>query len=689
MVRYIGKRLLQIIPIFFVVSVLIFALVRMSPTEPITVILGGKQSTQAAVQAAQEKFHLNESIVKQYFRWMMGMFHGDFGQSYKFQQSVGSMITERIPVTLGLVGFSSIIGIAIAIPAGVLCAVKKNTWVDRIISIITIVLVSCPVFLVCILMILFLTQMPGVNFTGMVTGCGGKKSESSNKTVTSQSEADEMVIGMNSDIIACDPAFAYDNNTNAVVDQITEGLLAYDQDNKLVSKLAKSWEQVDDVTYKYEIRDDVKFSDGTQMTADDVVFSLNRIKDPSVASYLNWMYANVDSIEKTGDWEVTVKLSTPDALWQYVPATTAGHVISQKFYEENKDDFGKPGTGIIGTGPYKFDSWTKDSEIVLSENENYWDKDNNAENAAKTLDYKIITEGTTLVSALQSGQVDLTMGLPTDQIPVIKKNDSLTITESDSFGTDYIAFNTQKAPFDDVNVRKAIYYALDRNQILDNITNGTVSEASASLINEALCTFNENDWKEYLKNVPDYEYNMEKAKEYLAKSSVPDGFECSIVCNQTATQNAEALLLQTALKELNITLNINKVTEDERVSTFMGGDGRNYDMIFCLWFSDFPDPAGNLNSVYPSTAGEEGGANAAVYNNSDVDTWLTEELASSDSTERTELMQKILDKVTDDVPYLVLDHPKVIMVTNSKVVEPKFSAEYQFNLFFKDFNLNK
>lgn len=141
--------------------------------------------------------------------------------------------------------------------------------------------------------------------------------------------------------------------------------------------------------------------------------------------------------------------------------------------------------------------------------------------------------------------------------------------------------------------------------------------------------------------------------------------------------------------QLNITLNINKVTEDERVSTFMGGDGRNYDMIFCLWFSDFPDPAGNLNSVYPSTAGEEGGANAAVYNNSDVDTWLTEELASSDSTERTELMQKILDKVTDDVPYLVLDHPKVIMVTNSKVVEPKFSAEYQFNLFFKDFNLNK
>ena len=524
----------------------------------------------------------------------------------------------------------------------------------------------------------------------LLAGCGSSSEKSgSSSGAVSQSAEGELVIGMNSDIIACDPAFAYDNNTNAVVCQITEGLLAFDQDNKLVPKLAKSWEQVDDLTYVYQIRDDVNFSDGTQMTADDVVFSLNRIKDVSSGSYLNWMFASVASIEKTGDWEVTVTLSTPDALWQYVPATTAGHVISQKFYEENKENFGKTGTGLIGTGPYVFDSWTKDSEIVLTENENYWDKDNNAENAPTTLDYKIITEGTTLVSALQSGQVDLTMGVPTDQIPVIEKDDSLAVTESETFGTDYIAFNTQKEPFNDVNVRKAIYYALDRNEILDNITNGTVSKANASMINEAVCTFNEDDWKAYLEAAPDYEYNMDKAKEYLEQSSVPDGFECSIICNQTATQNSIALLLQTALKELNITLNIEKVTEDERVSIFNGGNNRDYDMIFCLWFSDFPDPAGNLNSLYPSTGGGEGGSNAAVYQNAEVDTWLAAELASSDPTERTQLMQQILDKVMDDVPYLILDYPKAIMVTNSKVQDPQFSAEYQFNLFFKDFSLSE
>ena len=112
-------------------------------------------------------------------------------------------------------------------------------------------------------------------------------------------------------------------------------------------------------------------------------------------------------------------------------------------------------------------------------------------------------------------------------------------------------------------------------------------------------------------------------------------------------------------------------------------------MIFCLWFSDFPDPAGNLNSLYPSTAGGEGGSNAAVYQDEEVDTWLSQELASSNPDERTQLMQQILDKVMDDVPYLVLDYPKAIMVTNSKVQNPQFSAEYQFNLFFKDFSLAK
>ncbi|MCI2057872.1 MAG: ABC transporter substrate-binding protein [Oscillibacter sp.] len=516
-------------------------------------------------------------------------------------------------------------------------------------------------------------------------GCSNAGTETPSGSGAAAGGSKTLTIGLNSEIAAMDPAFAYDNNTNAVVDQITEGLLAFDQKNQLTPCLAESWKQTDDLTYVYTIRQGVKFSDGTEMTPDDVVFSMNRVKDSTTGSYLNWMYGNVASIEKTGDWDVTVKLSQPDALWQYVPATTAGHVMSKAFCEAKGSEVGKPGTGLLGTGPYVYSDWTQGSEIVLKRNENYWNAESVNADAADTLDYKIITEGTTLVSAMQSGQVDLTMGITVDQLPTIESDKNLSVLTSDSFGVDYIAFNCSKSPMNDMNVRKAIYYAMDKDKIVNTICNKTVDPATSAIFGPAVCTFNEDEWAAYLKNLPDYKYNMDTAKEYLAKSSVPGGFDCSIICNQSAVQNSIALMLQAALKELNINLSINKVTEDERVSIFNGGNNRDYDMIFCLWFSDFPDPAGNLNSLYPSTAGGEGGSNAAVYANADVDQLLSQELASSDPDERTAIMQKILDKVTDEVPYMIMDYPKVLMITDQRVKDASFAAMYQYSLLFKEF----
>lgn len=164
--KYILKRFIQIIPIFFLVSIVIFAIVRMSPTDPITVILGGKKATDAAIAAVKTKFHFDQPIAVQYLLWMRGIFTGDFGISYKYQQSVSGMIAARLPISLGLIIFSSMISILIAIPAGILCAVKKNTLIDRSISIIMVFLVSCPAFLASMLMILAMSHISGAVFTG-------------------------------------------------------------------------------------------------------------------------------------------------------------------------------------------------------------------------------------------------------------------------------------------------------------------------------------------------------------------------------------------------------------------------------------------------------------------------------------------------------------------------------------------
>lgn len=172
MLKYVFKRILQLIPIFFAVSIVIFLMVRMSPTDPVTIILGGKQTTPEAIAAIKEKFSLDKPLLAQYLIWIKGVFVGNFGTSYKFQQPVTDMIGSRVPVTLGLVVLSSVIGIVVAIPVGVICAVKKNTILDRVLSVISIILVSCPVFLVGILMIMVMSHIHGANFTGSYNNFG-------------------------------------------------------------------------------------------------------------------------------------------------------------------------------------------------------------------------------------------------------------------------------------------------------------------------------------------------------------------------------------------------------------------------------------------------------------------------------------------------------------------------------------
>lgn len=165
--KFFLKRLLQLIVVLFVVSVIIFVMVRLSATDPVAVILGGKQTSPEVIANVRAKFKLDLPPVQQYLSWVSGMLKGDFGVGYKYQQSVSELIASRLPVTLGLVAMGSFLAIIMAIPLGIICALKRNTVIDRTISIALLVLVSCPPFLTSIIMILVVTNFwPGFAVTG-------------------------------------------------------------------------------------------------------------------------------------------------------------------------------------------------------------------------------------------------------------------------------------------------------------------------------------------------------------------------------------------------------------------------------------------------------------------------------------------------------------------------------------------
>lgn len=166
-VKYVAKRILIMLGTLLVVSFLIFFLIRIAGVDPISVITGGKHSSESQREQLKEDFNLNEPLLTQYVIWIKGAVQGDFGIDYKQRQSVGLLVSQRAPITLGLVLFSSLISIVIAIPAGILCALRKNTAVDNVLSLIMLLLTSMPGFVSGIFLLQLVVKInPGYVFSG-------------------------------------------------------------------------------------------------------------------------------------------------------------------------------------------------------------------------------------------------------------------------------------------------------------------------------------------------------------------------------------------------------------------------------------------------------------------------------------------------------------------------------------------
>lgn len=540
-----------------------------------------------------------------------------------------------------------------------------------------------------------------LSFAVCMTGCSSGNTSSSESVGSSSAGVDSSAVSadsadttlkwaLDSDIVSLDPIYAYDTTTNLVVVQVVESLLYINPDGSVSPMLAKSWECVDDKTYVYEIRDDVTFSDGTPMTVDDVIFSMERNMGDGSDSYVAWMFDSVDSIEKTGDWEITVHLKNPDAFWQYVPATTGGAVISEAYYNEHKDNFGTASGGILATGAYKFDHWTNGSEIVLTENENYWD--DSAPVDFKTIDYTIISEDTTRIAALKTGQIDFSVNVSVDMISQLSDAENLTLDSVHAYRIDHLAFNTEKAPFNDVNVRKAIAYAIDAENLVNNIYGEYGQPGSGLLFGDALYTIGSaDDWQKFADTLDNYSYNIEKAKECLAASAYPDGFDCRLAVSNISYYQSMAVYIQAALAEIGINVSVEQHTYDEMITIQFGNlldaDGyKDYDMGLFDWQADFPDPAGNVRPILISSNAGAGGSNTSSFKNADVDALFTKENNSVDEAERVDLIKQYSEMILDQVPVYVLCFSNQTFAVNKR-----FTADigplYFWDLTAKDFKL--
>lgn len=418
-----------------------------------------------------------------------------------------------------------------------------------------------------------------------------------------------------------------------------EGLVSIGADGSLEPGLAESWSQPDPVTYVYELRDDAVFQDGTPVTADDVVFSLLQAKDETVSPGLAYYLTNVDTVEKTGDNEVTITLTSPDAAFaSNMSSAGAAFITSQAFWEANEGAVGTPDALLLGSGPYKVTEFVPDSHVTFERVDTWW----GGTPKAKKITVNFIPDESTRLLAAKAGDVDIAFNVPLAQADEWESLDSMRVEYVNDLSYVGLYFNTTVAPFDDPKVREAIALSVNKQAYVDAILRGHGEAATAIMTPESLGkVYSADEARSFLGEIPQYDYDLDAAKAALSESGHPDGFTAEILTPNTGPQlGTAAQALAQDLAEVGITLNVREVPIEEWLASL--DPSSEYGINFMWYFSTLGDPAEIPSYLL-------GAGNPAGYDNPEVQSLLTEIGAETDATARVELIREVETLQAQDV----------------------------------------
>jgi peptide/nickel transport system substrate-binding protein len=281
---------------------------------------------------------------------------------------------------------------------------------------------------------------------------------------------------------------------------IYETLFSFDENMNLVPELATGYEQVSDTEYRVKLRDGVKFHDATPMNADAVVYSVERVLDP--ANSRNKEYNFIDSVEKYNDSAITIK--TTESYPPLINSLTDPilSIVSPENQDINKT--------AVGTGPFKFDSYENGVKLTVVRNDDYWGEKAKLDGAV--INY--VTDPLTRSLQLQSGDVDVSRGIPQTEVKNLEAA-GIDVMDKETLRTFFFYVNTRKAPFDDVKVRQALSYAIDRQELVDTALEGIGGAPAKGPFTDTM-PWNAND------KLNAYTYDPDKAKELLKEAGITD-----------------------------------------------------------------------------------------------------------------------------------------------------------------------
>ena len=458
-----------------------------------------------------------------------------------------------------------------------------------------------------------------------------------------------------------------------------ECLLAVDKDGKLIPGQAESWETSEDgLTWTFHLRAGLKWSDGSDLTANDFVYSWKRVCDPNVAAayaetvlgmvagYEDAIAGDLDALQVVAqdDSTLVVTLNAPCSFFGSLAAFATLSPVQQATVETNGDAWATAAETYVSNGPFYVSEWVPSSYIMMTKNPNYWNADAIKLDGIK---WNLIEDANASYSAYQTGEVLFIKDVPTEEIPSLSDNPEFHVDPI--IGTYYLSVNTQREPFTDAKVRKALSLAIDREYVAGTLMQGTYSAASnfmgpgwvdtdgSQFIDKA------NGGQPYI-DTANHEANVEEAKQLLADAGYPDGEGLPSITystNDAGYHKVVAEYLQQAWAELGVELSVEIVEWASFTPMRRNGD---YDASRNGWVGDYSDPSNMLDLLYSTNGNNDG-----KFNNAEYDAAMELSRTTLDAAERSEALHKAEDILMEEAGCIPVAYYNDFWLQSEKIVD--------------------
>ena len=494
----------------------------------------------------------------------------------------------------------------------------------------------------------------------------------------------DLVISEMSDVVSLDPHGNNDVPSSNVRYNIYDSLTQLNADMEVEPGLATEWEQVDDNTWSFTLRDDVTFHDGTPFNAEAVVANLNRVLDPAMASPRMFLFEMITDVEAVDEHTVEITTEYPfapllahlahdgggmiskdviDADYQQALDAAGEDMTVEEYYElrdngeaeEVQDaissELGKYVTeNPVGTGSFKLQSRSPGEDVVLERNDDFYGE------AAKldTVTFKVVPETASRIAEIESGTSHIAGAVESSNVERISNGENTVLDETESMSLSYIGFNTEKEPLNDEKVRQAISYGIDRQSIIDGVYDGVGIPAAGPL---APGVFG------YDENVEGISYDPEKAKELLAEAGYEDGLDLTIWTNDSPERVNTAVYLQESLKEIGVNLTVEQLEWGAYLEQTAEG---NHDMFILGWSTVTGDADYATYPLFHSSMKGDPG-NRSFLEDEEIDSLLEAGRQETDEEKRLEIYSELQEKLVDVAPMAYIHHQNYLTGVNSAV----------------------